>query len=103
MKTDRQQLIESLATGNIHDILKNSEYKFIFTVFIKNNPKGLSNYTIDVRTLDSSTDRYTLETRTGIGNYEDSLTPDEKKYMELCDKIGRYCCIICVTPQKFET
>ncbi len=94
MKPDRQQLIESLATGNITDILKKSPYKFMFTVFVEEQPDGTISYEMEVQTLNSETTHYTTETRKGKGNYEDAITPDERKYMELCRKIRRVCCFI---------
>jgi hypothetical protein len=92
MKPDRQQLIESLATGNINEILKKSPYKFFFTVFLDDNPNGTIGYKLEVLKYATKNKPFTRETRTGIGNFEDTLTAEEKKYMELCHRIGRICC-----------
>ena len=92
MKPDRQQLIESLATGNITDILKKIPYKFSFTVFVEEHPDGTIGYKLEVLKYATKNKPFTKETRTGVGKYEGTLTVEEKKYMELCHRIGRICC-----------
>ena len=92
MKPDRQQLIESLATGNITDILKKSPYKFSFTVFVEEHPDGTTSFKLEVANFTfNPAVRYN---RSGIGNWEDTLTVEEKKYYELCGRIGRVCSFV---------
>jgi len=90
MKPDRQQLIESLATGNITDLLKKSPYKYFFNVDLKDNPDGTTSFKLEI--TDFTINPAGRCNRSGIGNWEDTLTTEEKKYMEVCNRIGRICC-----------
>ena len=101
MKPDRQQLIESLVTGNITDLLKKSPYKYVFTVELDNNPDGTTSFKLNVKDL--TINPAGCYNRSGIGNWEDTLTTEEKKYLELCQRIRRICCFEYTTnrnPQK---
>ena len=89
MKSDRQQLIESLATGDITDILKKSPYKFSFTVFVEDNTDGSTSFNMEV--TDHTVTPAVRYNRSGKGNWEDMLTVEEKKYSKLCGRIGRIC------------
>ena len=85
MNYNRKQLIESLAAGDIKPILRESECKYFFRVFITSNPDGTTSYKL---TVNGSTPRL------GNGNWEEALTPDEIRYIEFCAKIERFCIFI---------
>lgn len=86
---NRSKFIESLATGNLKSILENLPEKYFFWVW------DIGDKYVDIS--DRTTDPPTHVTRSYSDNWEDCLTPREKKYLKQCDITGRICCIILST------
>ena len=87
MKLGRKQLIESLVTGDINNLLRESECKYFFSVFIVENQNGVAEYKLTVTGRDITG----RDERSGMGDWQDALTKDEIRYIEFCARIDRFC------------